>query len=104
MLYDTKWDAPIQDAVSEHLQKAAQYLQTNGWCRGYLFTYPKGKRGRACLLGALAATTNESVVYNESVERLQKAIKGTDIAYWNDTLCRSGKHAISVLSAATNGK
>ncbi len=107
--------------LSETLNKMADYLEKNGWRRGWFFG-PKPEAGEpcACVMGAaIVVITGQHVSPNSAFGReggegydsqwsayhaVSKAlIKGTgfaDAPHWNDDVCNSKEQVIARCRAA----
>lgn len=126
MLYDPNWKPKEADIQLETWQKillrAAEILQTQGWCRGTL----QNEHG-FCALGAIAVATGEIKEYNGDVIQggmfVMKTkihldsdyIKSTmkllaliqrynNIPTWNDQPTRNKRHVIAKMRRAAGVK
>jgi hypothetical protein len=86
----------------ELMDRAADYINTHGWCRGVMY---RKTTGNVCVGGALYAVTFPSLTLLDlsafSIpDVLAKALRfmgEANIVYWNDTLCKDGAQASELL-------
>ena len=87
---------------AEVLRKAAEYLETYGWCQGYY----RRDGGERCLMGAVAevlhASSNGNNAaacrrYEEMKSALRPSINQREPVNWNDTPGRTAEEVIAKL-------
>lgn len=107
MLYDKKWDKPVEVELEpwrKHLLDAAQYIRDHGWCQ-HNSTAPDGS-GRVCAVGALGYVAAEygydyihSPDYHTAFQKLQLELS-TSIPHWNDQPSRTKEEVIAAFEQA----
>jgi hypothetical protein len=88
--------------VPEILDKAADYIEANGWLQGN-FTGPvtRGTRPCACAIGAMIEVCPDLVlVRHDAYDALVSTVGGRPIAVWNDTKGRTEAEVIAAFRAA----
>ena len=103
MLYDTKWDRPVVDAVGQDLLNAAEYIERHGWCQSRAFD-----GDRACMMGAIYAATGgtfRGLTVGAVDERYLNAVMRVLLiapspTRWNDEKGRTKQEVIDALRQA----
>jgi hypothetical protein len=103
MLYDTKWDRPVVDAVGQDLLNAAEYIERHGWCQSRAFD-----GDRACMVGAIYAATGgigrgarlEGPNMRFLCSLMRVALVAPNQAAWNDDPVRTKQEVIDALRQA----
>lgn len=105
MLYDPKWtpaETEIQlEPWQQILLKAADILETHGWCQKSFGDYHHG----FCAIGAIRAVTAQpwdkvgitDPDGRRAAMKLYRNIRGQTIALWNDTYGRTKEEVIAKL-------
>ena len=105
MLNDPNWDKKVEielDKVSQHILRAADWLETHTWIQRRLFG---PNEESACTLGALVKVDPVRIVGSvlgtkdiyAAGERIRKHLKIGLIGSWNDAPERTKEQVISTL-------
>jgi hypothetical protein len=96
MLHDPNWDKQKVDLddVSQHLLRAADYIEKHGWCQHQL----RDPKGRVCLFGAMFETdvNIDKLLSMESFHRIGKHLNETP-HMWNDKIGRTKDEVVCKL-------